>query len=261
MKTTLGNHKLEMIRNKKKLDFQQKLEIIKSLENGDKPKHISQKYNVNKSTIARIKKNKEVIEEFCQNCIVSPNKIKKLAKIGFPETEMALYDWFLDKRLKHNIITNDILRSKAIDFQNKLESQKPFEVNFGWIQNFKRRHGIRSLKLCSEKLSSNESAILPFTEQFKQTINSLNLCPEQTYNTDETTLVFQNLNDRTLVATHEKNAPGRKYSKEKVTLMPCTNATGEHKLPLMLIGKSRNPRCFKNFVLPTMYYRSSTNAW
>ena len=44
MKTTLENHKfmkLEMIQNKKKLDFQQKLEIIKSLENGDKLKHIS----------------------------------------------------------------------------------------------------------------------------------------------------------------------------------------------------------------------------
>ena len=170
MKTTLGNHKfmkLKMIRNKRKLDFQQKLEIIKSLENCDKPKHISQKYNVNKSAIARIKKNKEVIEEFSQNCIVSSNKIKKLAKIGFPETEMALYDWFLDKQLKHNIITNDILRSKAIDFHNKLESQNPFEGSFGWIQKFKRRHKIRSLKLCGEKLSSNESAILTFTEQFK----------------------------------------------------------------------------------------------
>lgn len=42
--------------------------------------------------------------------------------------------------------------------------------------------------------------------------------------------------------------------------MPCVNATGNHKLPLMMIGKSKNPRCFKNVPIP-LYYKSSKNAW
>ena len=33
-------------------------------------------------------------------------------------------------------------------------------------------------------------------------------------------------------------------SKNMVTLMVCTNATGTHKLPLFFEGKSENPRCF-----------------
>jgi len=38
--------------------------------------------------------------------------------------------------------------------------------------------------------------------------------------------------------------------KEKVTITPCINATGMHKLDLMMIGKAKSPRCFKNMELP-----------
>ena len=38
----------------------------------------------------------------------------------------------------------------------------------------------------------------------------------------------------------------RKQQKDCVTLMACSNATGNHELPLVLIGKSANRRCFKN---------------
>ena len=36
--------------------------------------------------------------------------------------------------------------------------------------------------------------------------------------------------------------------------------TGTHKLDLMMIGKPKSPRCFKNMDLP-VYYKSSKNAW
>ena len=41
-------------------------------------------------------------------------------------------------------------------------------------------------------------------------------------------------------------ASGMKKQKDRVTLMSCANATGLNKLPLLFIGKSKNPRCFKN---------------
>ncbi|KAF2895127.1 hypothetical protein ILUMI_11047 [Ignelater luminosus] len=43
----------------------------------------------------------------------------------------------------------------------------------------------------------------------------------------------------------EMSAPGYKASKEQVTLMACANATGTHKIPMILIEKSQKPRCFK----------------
>ena len=48
--------------------------------------------------------------------------------------------------------------------------------------------------------------------------------------------------------------------KERVTNIPCVNATGTHKLDLLMIGKAKSPRCFQNMELP-LYYKSSKNAW
>ncbi len=51
-----------------------------------------------------------------------------------------------------------------------------------------------------------------------------------------------------------------KKQKDRVTLMSCSNATGRHKLPLMFVGKSLNPCCFKHVSLPVKYY-AQKNAW
>ncbi|GFU05084.1 jerky protein homolog-like [Trichonephila clavipes] len=52
-------------------------------------------------------------------------------------------------------------------------------------------------------------------------------------------------------------------SKDRVTLMACSNAFGNHKLPLMVIGKSAKPRDFKNVNMKSLpvYYRSQKKAW
>ena len=117
------------------------------------------------------------------------------------------------------------------------------------------------LKISGENLSTNGAAVENFILEFKRKINELGLCPDQIYNADETGLVFKDLNNKTLVSHTEKTAPGRKNSKQRVTITPCVNATGRHKLPLMLIGKVKNSRCFKNCVLPDVHYRSSRNTW
>ena len=65
------------------------------------------------------------------------------------------------------------------------------------------------------------------------------------------------LPEKTLAARTEKEAPGMKKQKERITLMACSNATGTHKLPLMFVRKAQNPRCLKNVnksALPVKYY-------
>lgn len=62
------------------------------------------------------------------------------------------------------------------------------------------------------------------------------------------------------MSQREVAAPGYKLSKDRVTVMVCANATGTHKIPLLLIGKSKNPRCFKNVKIP-LTYKSQKNAW
>ena len=70
---------------------------------------------------------------------------------------------------------------------------------------------------------------------------------EQLYNCDETGLYYRMLPEKTFASRFEKGAEGmKKQQKDCVTLMACSNATGNHELPLVLIGKSANRRCFKN---------------
>ena len=66
-----------------------------------------------------------------------------------------------------------------------------------------------------------------------------------------------------LAGHFERSADGRKTQKDRVTISACANASGDMKLPLVLIGKSKNPRCFKHITrdqLPVTYYNQS-NAW
>lgn len=250
-----------MNRKKQNLTIKEKMDILERIENGENGQSICEKFNVNRSTISRIKYQKERIYEFAQNSTRQLKNVKQIKRVHFPETEKALYNWFLDQRHKNAVITDNILKNKAKEFHSRLNPDVPFQASVGWVQNFKKRHSIRYLKVCGEKLSTNDSVIEPFIEYFKQRINDMNLCLEQIYNADETALVYKNLNDRTLVSTFEKTAPGKKSCKERLTIMPCVNATGQHKLPLMIIGKSKKPRSFKHVILPMMHYRSSKNAW
>ncbi len=60
-----------------------------------------------------------------------------------------------------------------------------------------------------------------------------------------------------------KQLAGRKQNKERFTLAVCCNADGSDKLPLLVIGKYENLRCFKNVNRDSFgcKYRSNPKAW
>lgn len=76
-------------------------------------------------------------------------------------------------------------------------------------------------------------------------------------------IIRRMLPEKTLTARSEKEAPGMKNPKERVTLMACSNATGNHKLPLIFIGKAQKPRCFKNVNMSALLvkYYAQKSAW
>lgn len=88
----------------------------------------------------------------------------------------------------------------------------------------------------------------------------MGLSREQVYNADESAAFWRALPDTTWVHRQEKSAPGRKISKDRITFMPCSNAAGTHKLPLLVVGKAANPRSLKNFTLPVVY-KATSKGW
>ena len=126
-----------------------------------------------------------------------------------------------------------------------------------------QHHGIRELSLQGEKLSADRPAADLFVPEFQRFVNIGRYGLEQIFNCDESGLYHKLLPGKTFADHFEQSAHGRKTQKDKVTISACANASGDIKLPLVLIGKSKNPRCFKHIncdELPVVYYNQS-NAW
>ena len=61
----------------------------------------------------------------------------------------------------------------------------------------------------------------------------------------------------------KKEQTVEKRAKERITVDACANVTGSIKLPLLVIGKSAHPRCFKGMQMNSLpvTYKSQKNAW
>ena len=166
-------------------------------------------------------------------------------------------------------MTGPILKAKALEIYQKLSDSRDgvgpmnkFVASDGWLWRFSKRHGIRQLNLQGEKLSADKPAADEFVVEFRDFVRG-NYTLDQIFNCDESGLYYKMLPQKTLASHFEKSADGRKSQKERVTINACSNASGTIKLPLLLIGKSKNPRCFKHISkdsLPVVYMNQS-NAW
>ena len=230
---------------------------------------VQYRYGIGRSTVGDLKKNEDKIRSFAltmENTAISTKGRKVMRICDDEKLDQAVYMWFVQKRGQDMPVSGPILCEKATELHSQLhegESVPPFQASRGWLWRFCQRHGIRQLSLQGEKVSADMSAYEPFKEELQELLEREHLTLDQLYNCDETGLLYKVLPNKTLASTSERQASTIKQSKERVTLMTCSNATGMHKLPLLVIGKAENPRCFKNInkkALPVHYY-SQKNAW
>ncbi|XP_053949198.1 jerky protein homolog-like [Anastrepha ludens] len=88
-------------------------------------------------------------------------------------------------------------------------------------------------------------------------------CDAKTSSMAKTRIIDNNKNDKNKIAPVrdlEKRAPGVKSEKQRITFLFYSNATGSHKLKLLVIEKAKHPRCFKKFQCPADY-KSSKSTW
>nr|XP_022917821.1 jerky protein homolog-like [Onthophagus taurus] len=213
---------------------------------------LAKKYGISKSTVCLIKKKKDDILEAVDN-MLNPSKRRTLKVSVYKLMEKELYKWFLKQRER-----NLAYLFKAHKFN--LCGNETFTASDDWMQRFKTRYGIRFLKITGEKLSSQPELVDPFKQKLYRITQELNLSHQQIYNADETGLIWKLLPEKTYVSLSEKTAPGLKIAKQKLTFLGCTNATVQHKLTPLIIGKSRNPRALSKFQNP-VNYKHSINAW
>ncbi|GBN47008.1 Tigger transposable element-derived protein 6 [Araneus ventricosus] len=134
------------------------------------------------------------------------------------------------------------MNEKALQFA-KLLQYNEFRGSSGWLEKFERRHGIVAKVISGESkdVDDNDSENW-ITETLSKILKDYK--PENIFNADETALFFQCLPQRTL-KFKKKKCFGGKQSKVKLTVMLGANMTGHQKLKPLVIGRSKNPRCFK----------------
>lgn len=163
-------------------------------------------------------------------------------------------------------MTGAILQAKAREMHKRLSEARgdgavqEFTALSGWMWRFCQRHTIRQLSLQGEKLSADKPAAEQFIPEFQVFVRDGGYSLDQVFNCDETGLYCKLLPQKSLAAHFEKSADGCKTQKERITIDACS---GKIKLPLLFIGKAKNPRCFKNTNhdhLPVVY-TNQKNAW
>ncbi|GFU87453.1 tigger transposable element-derived protein 1 [Trichonephila clavipes] len=116
----------------------------------------------------------------------------------------------------------------------------------------------------SEVASADEEAARKYPEKLAKIIKDGEYCAHQVFNADETGLFWKKMPTRTYIAKSEKTASGFKAAKDRVTLLLCSNASGDRMLKPLLVNRSLKPRALKgkdlNTTLP-VHWMANKKAW
>ncbi|XP_069176342.1 tigger transposable element-derived protein 7-like [Procambarus clarkii] len=224
------------------------------------------KFNIGKSTVSDIKKQKDTLFKYVSTteCATSGAACsRKTVKSGqYPQLDAAVYKWFIQHRTIGMAIRFEELKVAA----SKLAIQlgiKDFSASDGWVGRFKARHNISNTKnISGEASSADPTNVDSFKAKLNEYIVSNNLSKYQVYNADETGFMWRAVPSTSLTSRMQENIPGRKISKERLSVLLCANADASHRTKCAVVGKSNNPRALKIIMqaLPVIYYNSK-KSW
>lgn len=160
-------------------------------------------------------------------------KSSRVRKPTEAKLEGLLYTYFKQMRERNAAISGPILCEKARQFARKLKL-KGFTGSQGWLHNFKKRYNIVCLAICGEAQKVDKAEIKAWVNKNRALICSFK--EDDIYNADETGLFFNMMPNRTLAIRGEK-CHGGAHSKERLTILLCTNMTGTDKMKPLVIGK------------------------
>ena len=169
---------------------------------------------------------------------------------------LRFYNWAKTKNIPMN---GPMLMEKANQIAE--EAGVEFHATDGWFARWKKRNGLVFVTLQGESAEADTISADEFLKnkwpELKHQFNSRDI-----FNADETGVYFRALPDSTYVKKDaKKTARGCKTAKDRLTALVICSLEGE-KLPLLVIGQSKSPRCFKNVRrMPNVVYEASKNAW
>jgi hypothetical protein len=242
--------------------FAEKLEILKFIKDNPqmKQKLIAEHFQIKPQTLSDLMKKRETIEAKCNSSKFVLQRTRN-RKSELPDVDHALIIWFREMASKPGVVLNgEILQMKANEFAKQMEHDN-VDVSMGWIDRFKKRYGIGKIKQCGDAAGVQLANIEHWKSEMLPKILR-EFVPSNIYNLDETGLFWQTLPENSLgfIRTGAKHH-GVKQPKSRVTILLGTNMDGTNKLPLLMIGRYKQPRAFKGLKQYPLKYLSNKNAW
>ena len=212
------------------------MEIIVSIESGEKQASVCKRLGLAKTTVSSIWRGRDRLKHSLESADLGKNS-KRLRPSNHKSVDAVLLAWFKQARRGNISINSPLLLEKATSLAHAL-GEDSFTATTGFIDRWKKRHGIVMKKVSGEAGSVAEEDIrswlyvtLPqLLLQYKR---------EDVYNADETGLFYKLKSDKSLTFKNEKCVEGKK-AKEHLTALVGASVAGE-KLSLLVIGKSNSP--------------------
>ncbi|UYV82398.1 TIGD4 [Cordylochernes scorpioides] len=229
---------------------------INNFARGKSTKRTSASTSAPASSLSTIIKNSEKIHQ--QALHAGESSRKRARGSTYADVDEALLQWFKQARSAALPVNGPLLSEKAKTLALEF-GLKDFTGSGGWIERWKARHGIKLRNICGESADVNRETMTNWLTDVMPNIISNYACKD-IFNADETGLFWRLLPDKTLHFKGE-TCTGGKASKERITILLCCNMDGSEKMQPLVIGKAKQPRCFRGIKHLPVQYEANQKAW
>jgi len=248
--------------------IEEKLAAVSRFRNGVRQCTLVKELGVNESTLRSWIRSEDTLRAHVDKADGEPAlKMRRVNPGRDPVRDDVVFGWFVTQRSEGVPLSGPMVQEQALKVAAQLHPDAPeqtFQASKGWLARWKRRHGIRAVKIAGEARSADLEAAEAFLPRLQALVEEEGLTPDQVFNADETGLSYRMTPDRSLAQQSDPNGSvGHKQMKERVTVLLACNWTGSSKLKPLVIGRFENPRCFHHVNKSTLpvTYRHSAKSW
>lgn len=232
-----------------------KAKAIQMVETGEKIKtDIAKEFDVPLSTLSTWLKHKDSI---LANVPKFSEARKRAREPKCLAVDKAVTMWFTSCRDNDIPLDGPMIRAKAEQFAVSLGVEN-FKASQGWFMKWKERNDVVFKNIHGESGSVDMKSAATWMSSVEDIIK--NYEPRNVFNADESGLFYQCLPSSTFAFKGDR-CFGGKNSKQRLSILVGANMDGSEKLPLLMIGKSKQPACFRNVKSKPVEYTNNKKAW